>query len=373
MNNFQQFDLERIMNKWENRVDFNLTESGVHPITLRELLGERALADEFLDTRLGYPECNGATELRNHVAAMYPGARADHVLATVGCAEANFIATQTLLGQGDEIVVMVPNYLQIWGLAHNLGLRRKAFHLNESLGWGVDMAELQEVVSPKTKLIAVCNPNNPTGHILTGPEMKAIIAVADQVGAWILSDETYRGAERLTDAMTETFWGKYDKVVVTASLSKSYGLPGLRMGWLVAPPETVEQAWWRHDYTAISTTMLANKLASLALGSQSRARLLRRGREFIRNGYPVLDDWVNKQGKVLSVVPPQAAAIAFVRYALNINSTAFAERLIQEKSVFVVPGDCFGIDHHVRISFGLPRDYLEAGLSRMGEFIAELL
>lgn len=197
--------------------------------------------------------------------------------------------------------------------------------------------------------------------------------MADKAGAWILSDETYRGSERLTDAMTETFRGKYDKVLVAASLSKSYGLPGLRLGWLVAPPDTVGQAWWRHEYAAISTTMLANKLASLALGQELRDRLLRRGRELIRSGFPVLDDWVNRQGDVFSLIPPQAGAIAFVRYSLDFNSTVFAERLVQEKSVFVVPGHCFRIDHHLRINFGLPRDYLEAGLGRIGEFVAGLL
>ncbi len=125
--------------------------------------------------------------------------------------------------------------MQIWGIGHNLGFRVKAFHLQEDRGWAPDLDELNEVVSNRTRLIAVCNPNNPTGYILTQEEMDAIVAAAERVGAWLLADEVYSGAERLTDTQTPSFWGRYDKVVATNSLSKAYGLPGLWIGWVVGP------------------------------------------------------------------------------------------------------------------------------------------
>jgi aspartate/methionine/tyrosine aminotransferase len=228
------------------------------------------------------------------------------------------------------------------------------------------------VVTTDTKLIAVCNPNNPTGRILTEAEMDAIVAVAESVGAWILSDEVYSGAERLTDQQTPSFYGRYEKVVATGSLSKAYGLPGLRIGWLVGPPETVDEVWAHHEYTTISATILANKLAEIALSPDVRPRLIQRTRGYIRRGYPVLQDWMDSHENTFSLTPPQAAAIAFIRYHLDINSTELAERLRDEKSVLIVPGDHFGMDHLLRVSFGLPHDYLVPALDRIHELIVEL-
>ena len=372
MNTFQPFELERMMSKWENVVAYNLTESGVHPVTLREMLDDPAMIEELLDTELNYVQSNGVLELREQIAALYPGATPDNVLVTVGCAEANFISLQTLLSPGDEIAVMLPNYMQIWGIAHNYGMQVKEFHLKEDLDWAPDLDELQQVVSKRTKLIAVCNPSNPTGRILTEAEMDAIVEAAERAGAWLLADEVYSGAERVTDTQTPSFWGRYDKVLAMGSLSKAYGLPGLRIGWVVAPVDTMDEIWARHEYTTIGTTMLANKLATIALSPQMRPRLIQRTRDYIRRGFPILEGWLEGHEGIFTLVPPQAAAIAFVRYHLDINSTELVQRLIHEKSVYVVPGDHFGLDHFLRISYGLPHDYLNAALDRIHELIVEL-
>jgi aspartate/methionine/tyrosine aminotransferase len=372
MTTFQPFDMERMMSKWENVVEYNLSESGVHPITTRELVRDPTIIEELLATELNYPQANGIVELREHIATLYPGATPDNVLVTVGCAEANFITLQTLLAPGDEIVMMLPNYMQIWGLGHNYGLRVRAFHLEEERGWAADLDELNQVVTERTKLIAVCNPNNPTGYILTPEEMDTIVAAAERVGAWLLADEVYSGAERLTDSQTPSFWGRYDRVLAMNSLSKAYGLPGLRIGWVVGPAETVDDIWARHEYTTISATMLANKLAALALSPQVRPRLIRRARDYIRRGFPILDGWLESHEGTFTLVPPQAAAIVFARYHLDVNSTELVERLMREQSVLIVPGDHFGLDHHLRISFGLPPDYLRAGLDRIHQLIVEL-
>ena len=369
---FQPFDMERMMSKWENVIEYNLSESGVHPLAIRELVDDPAVIDELLDTPLHYPQTNGIPELRERIASLYPGATPDNVLVTVGCIEANFITLLTLVAPGEEIVVMLPNYMQIWGAAQNLGIRVKTFHLREELGWAPDLDELNDVVSQRTKLIAVCNPDNPTGHILTEAEMEAIAATADSVGAWLLADEVYSGAERLTDTETPSFWGRYDKVLAMNSLSKAYGLPGLRIGWVVAPTDTVDEIWARHEYVNISATMLSNQLAAIALSPRVRPRLLQRTRDYIRRGYPILDAWLESHEGTFSLVPPEAAAIAYVRYDLDVNSTELVERLLREKSVFIVPGDHFGMDRYLRISYGLPADYLTAGLDRIHELIAGL-
>ena len=227
-------------------------------------------------------------------------------------------------------------------------------------------------MTPATRMIAVCNPNNPTGRILLPAEMEAIVAQAERVGAWILADEVYAGAEREGEAVTPSFYGRYDKVIAIGSLSKAYGLPGLRIGWAVAPEAAVQACWRRHEYLTISATRLSNRLAEIALSPAVRPRILARTRGYIRQGFPVLQDWMAQQGNTFSMTPPGAAAIAFLRYNLETNSSALADRLREEKSVLVVPGDHFGLDHHLRISFGLPEDYLRDGLGRLRDLLLEL-
>ncbi len=373
MSEFQPFEMERMMSEWENVVEYNLSESGVHPMTVRELLdGDPGGVERLLDTELNYAQAHGEIPLREAIAALYPGATRDNVLVTVGAAEANYLALHTLVDPGDQVVIMLPNYMQVWGIAKNHGLRVASFRLLEEDGWAPDLAELDAVVTAQTRLIAVCNPNNPTGRIMTEAEMAAVVAVADRVGAWILADEVYSGAERLTDDETPSFYGRYDKVVGTGSLSKAYGLPGLRIGWAVGPQETMDAMWMRHEYTTISSATMANRLAALALSPEVRPRILKRTRDYIRTGYPVFEAWMRPHGNTFDLMPPQAAAIAFVRYGLDINSTELVKRIRDEKNVLIVPGDHFGLDHYLRISFGLPHAYLTAGLDRIHEVISEL-
>jgi aspartate/methionine/tyrosine aminotransferase len=374
MINFQPFELERIQSTWEQKVEFNMSESGVHPVNIEDLVSSPDAIEDLLSTSLGYPEVNGTPLLRERIAALYPGATEKNVMVTIGCIEANAISLQTLVNAnaGDEVVVMVPNYLQIWGLAHNLGMVRRELHLREENGWAPDLDELEKLVTNKTKAIAICNPNNPTGRILTEAEMDRIIRIADRVGAWIIADEVYRGAERLQDEMAPTFWGKYERVFATASLSKAYGLPGLRLGWVVCPQNMYDSLWMRHEYLTISATATAMKLAEIALSPEVRPRLNVRARKFIRRGYPVVENWLNSHPGLFRVVPPQAAAIAFVRYNMDINSTELARRLIEEKSVFIVPGDSFGMDHFFRIGTGQPRERLTMALERIHELIVSL-
>jgi aspartate/methionine/tyrosine aminotransferase len=370
MSQFQPFEMERWMSLHEQDVEYNLSESGVHPLALRELLAEQLdVVEQLLDTELNYPHVNGIPELREHIAAMYDGAGPDNVLVTTGAIEANYNTVGALLSPGQQIVVMLPNYMQVWGLAQNHGLDLRTFALNERAGWAVDVASLQDAVTSDTRLIAVCNPNNPTGHIMTPAEMDAVVAAAESTGAWILADEVYAGAERETDEQTPSFYGRYDKVIATGSMSKAYGLPGLRIGWAVGPVDAIDQIWARHEYTSLSATMLSNQLAAIALSPQVRPRIIRRTREYIRRGYPVLKQWMDAHPGLFSLTPPQAAAIAFVRYHLDANSTELIEQLRTRHSVLIVPGDHFGLDHHVRISFGLPHDYLTEGLDRIHRLI----
>src|SRR6266571_1897876 len=269
------FEMERWQSTWENTVDFNLSESGVQPIPLRELLGDEAATERFLDYPLAYSQGNGTRELRTKIAAMYHDASPGHVLVTNGSSEANLLAMWHLVERGDEVVVMLPNYMENWGLAQMFGGNVKPLRLQESRNWQFDPDELSSLVTPKTKAIAICNPNNPTGTVMGEAQRKAVLDAARDRGAWLLSDEVYIGAER-EGPRTESVWGEHERTLIVNGLSKAYALPGLRIGWVVGPPEAVATLWAHHDYTTLAPTYLSDRLAQIALAPKRREEILAR-------------------------------------------------------------------------------------------------
>jgi aspartate/methionine/tyrosine aminotransferase len=366
---FSIFELERVQSLYENTVEFNLTESGFHPYTLRELLSAEQLA-ELEGTVLGYGQTNGSIEVRQRIAALYPGQTPDNVLVTNGSSEANYVACHTLLEPGDEIVVMIPNYMQIWGIAEELGATPVAFHLREENNWAPDLDELRSVVGDSTKMIAVCNPSNPTGYTLTADEMYEIVAIAESVGAWVYADEVYRGAE-LDGVELTSFVGLTDRAMVSGGLSKAYALPGLRLGWLVGPVETVGTSWAYHDYTSITAGILSHRIGAIALSPEVRPQILHRNRSMLRSNLELVQDWVDGFGELIHFVPPKAGGMAFMRYGFEMNSTELATWLRKEHSVFVLAGDCYEMDHYFRIGVGAEAEYLRTGLARFRRALVE--
>lgn len=370
----EPFAMERMQSTFENTVDYNLSESGVHPLTPRELLGDTVALEGLLDQPLVYTQSNGTTELRSAVAALYPGADDTHVEITNGGSEANYISIWRLVEPGDEVVMLVPTYMQTWGLARAFGATVKAWPLVEdrSAGrWRVDLDALETLITPRTRLVVICNPNNPTGACLTAAELDGIARAADRVGAWVLSDEIYRGAEIEADD-TPTMWGRSPRVIITSGLSKAYGLPGLRIGWIVAPPGVVASSWSYHDYTTIAPGALSDRLARAALVPDRRRALLARTRDVLRANLPLLEDWLRGHGDQFRWCRPEAGAICYVHYAYPINSTELVTRLREEKSVLVVPGDHFGMDGFLRLGFGESPAYVTAALARVHDLLATL-
>ena len=367
---FPIFELERVQSIYENTVELNLTESGFHPLSLTEVLNERQL-DELLRLPLGYGQTNGSRPLRERIAELHgrPGA-VEQVLVTNGSSEANFIACRTLVDAGDEVVVMVPNYMQIWGIVEELGAVPRAFHLREDSGWRPDLDELEDLVNPRTKMIAVCNPNNPTGATLREDEMDRIVALADSVGAWVYADEVYRGAE-VDGVERPSFAGRGERVIVNGGLSKAYALPGLRLGWLVGPADVIADFWAYHDYTSITAGIISNRVAEIALSPEVRPTILKRNRSMLRHNLDLTGTWLDRWPEVFSWTQPEAGSMVFARYRLEANSSDLVEWLRTEKDVFVVAGDCFRMDGFIRIGIGAEPDYLAAGLARVAEGLEE--
>ena len=327
-----------------------------------------------LSQDLGYPQTNGTPELRAAIASLYPGASAADIEVTNGGSEANLVVLSHLIDPGDEVVMMLPNYMQMRGLARGLGAVVRPWTLvggEAGAPWRPNLPALEELVSTGTKVIAICNPNNPTGARFSESDLDAIVRIAARVGAWIVSDEIYRGAE-MDGVETPTLWGRYDRAIVTSGLSKAYGLPGLRIGWVAGPPDVVEQCWAVHDYTTIAPGAINDRLARVALTPSRRALLLARTRGIVGANYPVVRRWIEKRAPKLEHTPPEAGAIVMVRYHHRVNSTVLAERLRTERSVLIVPGDHFEMDGYLRIGFGTDPAHLTGALELVGEVLDEI-
>jgi hypothetical protein len=372
MSRIDPFLMERWQSTYENEVAYNLTESGVLPVTLATLVDHSWIREVLARQSLGYGHTRGSPELREAIAAQYSGAQADQVLVTTGTAEANFLVTWWLVEPQDEIVLMLPNYMQIHGLVGGFGGRVRPWWLQAQKAWRPDLEALGTLVTERTKAVVVCNPNNPTGAVLTEEEMDAVVQGAGRVGAWVVADEVYRGAEILRD-LTPSFWGRYDRVLITCGLSKAYGLPGLRIGWILGPRDAIEALWACHDYTTVGPAYLSDTLARVALSPKVHHRLAQRARLTLQSNLGLLTAWVEEQEGRITWAPPEAGAIAMLRYGAPVNSTAVAERLRAEQDVLVVPGDHFGLDGFIRVGYGGEARRLEEGLRRIGGVLAVLV
>ncbi|GAB5412818.1 MAG: aminotransferase [Congregibacter sp.] len=371
---FQNFAVEQFLSENEHGVHFNFSESGVHPMSYAELFELAQIdRDELFSTLVDYPQVNGNEALRERIAALYPDASAANVLVTVGATEANTLVAATLLESGDNIVKFTPTYEQLTGNAHNRGCEVRSVEYLEDADWAIDGDALDKAVDTRTRIIHVVNPNNPTGRILSVADRQRIIAAASRVGAWVVADEVYSGTERETDLPTPSFWGDYERVVAINSMSKAYGLPGLRLGWLLAPEAHIAALWRRHEYASITATMMSMLLAEAALEPGVREQITARARGLIRRGFETLQRALTVHPGIYNVVPPQASAMSFVRYALPIGSEELVQRLLVEEGVLVIPGSRFGVDGHFRFSSALHEAHLEEGLARLNALTARLL
>lgn len=367
----QEFKLERTMSIYQHEVEYDLTESGVLPFFPKEFVSREVWDDLYDSLQLRYIHTAGTMPLKETICTYYREAKPSNVFITNGSAEGQTALTAAVLEPGDEIVYITPNYMLIAGLAESLGVKVKEVPLKEENLWQLDVEDLKAAVTPSTKMICICNPNNPTGAVLSDASMKAVVEIARSADAWLLSDEIYRGAEH-NNTLTESFWGMYDKVIVTCGLSKAYALPGLRIGWILAPEEIVAKVWPYHDYMTICATTISDKLACIALQPEMREKILTRNRALAKKNLAIIKDWIEGHNGLLSFIPPQAGSFAFVKYNLDMSSRELVDRMMKAESVFVVPGDCFGLENRLRISFGSDEEFLREGLARISNVINQI-
>lgn len=359
-----KFEMERMQSTWENVVEMDLSESGVRPVTLGELVEMGLDLEAIVRMPLGYSQSNGTIPLRETLAAHYPGASPDDIEVTNGTSEANYLAALALVREGDEVAFETPNYMQLGGVPQSLGAKVNRFRLRLERDWEPDWEEFERAVNARTRLVYVSNPNNPTGAVLSEEAMRRIVARCDAVGAYLLADEVYQGAE-IHDRRTPSFWGMSDRVIVTSGLSKAYGIPGVRIGWLVGPKGFAAECWEQHDYLTICPGKISDAVARVAVRPENRDRLYARTRAILQESLPILRRWVEDFAGFLDFREPRAGAICLVRYGSATPSQELAERIRVNQSVLIVPGAQLGLEGFLRIWMGAKPDFLGEGLRRI--------
>ncbi|MEX3317047.1 aminotransferase [Sulfitobacter sp. PS-8MA] len=367
----QTFGVEMWMNEFENHCRYNLAETCVASITLGELIDmagmDNSVMGDLRAMRMGYGAIEGSERLRRAVAGLYEQQTADNVLTTHGTIGANALVHQTLVSRGDHVIAVVPTYQQHYSIPASLEAEVELLHLRPEDGFLPDLEALRAMLRPETRLIAINNPNNPTGALM-GREMLAEIAdIAKGSGAWVLCDEVYRGTDQSGDGYTTSICDLYDRGISTAGMSKAYSLAGLRVGWVVGPRELLDRIMVHRDYNTISVGGLDELFSAMAL--ENRDKILTRAHQITRGNLEILADWVAGE-PLIDWVKPQSGTTALLKYDLPIPSRDFCTRLLDEEGVLFTPGSVMDMEGWLRIGFANATDDLRAGLARVSAFLA---
>jgi aspartate/methionine/tyrosine aminotransferase len=363
----EPFGLERWMTRHETRVRYDLAESGIYPLRLADLLGwlpaaeSRSTLDRLLDLRLGYSEASGTLELRTVIAETYTGCDPENILVTTGAIEANFLLFNVLLDSGDHVIAPHPAYQQLYSVPRALGCEVSLWEVGPGSHYRYDMAALERLVRPDTRLIVVNTPHNPTGAMLSAKELGRVYALAESVGATVVCDEAYRWlAVPGGDPFAPPIFEHGPRGISVGTISKPFGLPGLRIGWLAAPKKVVSACWGMRDYLSLSPGKLNDAVAQLAF--RHRERIIERNERIIAANFAATERWLARHAELLSWTPPRGGLVALLRYRLEIPSRELADLLATDYSVMLAPGAAFGFEHHLRIGLGQEPGVFQAGL-----------
>jgi len=348
--------LEDWFAKYELQCRINISESGILPIDFSWFDADLS------GLKLNYSHMLGDLELRELIARDYSGLSLDQILVTTGCIEANFVAFASLVQPGDHIIVEHPNYQQLYEVPRALGGRVELLRLRYENNYKLNVDELNEMITPKTKLIVISHPNNPTGSVITLETLKSIIEIVEDNDIYLLSDEIYRelsfAHKPLPPAATLS-----DSAISNSSMSKLHGLPGLRIGWMVADKAIINIAKEIRSYTTICDSTLSEHLSKLAL--KRKEELVARAEKIAKTNLEMMRKWVGTREDV-DWVPPEGSLVTFPRFYRNVTSTELCKLLVENYKVFVVPGKCFDIENHFRIGFGWSTGELCEGLEFVG-------
>lgn len=366
------FAVEEWMNAWEVGAKYNIAETCVDSISMNELFeltGEdkTKFLNRLCARRLSYGDIEGLPEFRKGVCGLYKTLNMENIVPTHGASGANHHVFYSLISPGDRVVSIMPTYQQLYSIPESYGADVQILHLSKENNYLPDLEKLRRLVTPKTKMICINNPNNPTGALMSEQMLREIVEIARSADAWILCDEVYRHLSQ-EDGWCPSIVDLYEKGISVSSMSKVFSLAGLRLGWIATHDRSVVKSCLSHrDYNLVSCGVFDEMLAAAAL--KHRDKLLERSRKIVQENLQILDDWVSSEPHV-SYVKPKAGTTALVYYDLDIPSYEFCEEMYKKTGAFVTPGDCFEVPHSMRIGYAYGKQDLIDGLKAISEYIA---
>ena len=359
--------LENWMRDYYFETDIDIGSSGVDDFSMPDLRRLLKLTEADFD-RIVFHDSQtlGGDGLRRALAARWTGGDTSRVMATHGSSEANFLIMHALLSPGDEVVVLDPCYQQLYSVAASLGCTLRHWPLRYENGFAPDLEEARRLITPRTRMVVANFPHNPTGATVSEAEQDEIVALCARVGAYLVWDGAFQelvyDAPPLPDVSL-----KYERGISMGTLSKAYGLPGLRVGWCFAAPEVLERMIRLRDYVTLHLSPLVEMIAERAIDGADL--LLEEHRGLARRNRDLLAAWVEEQAEFVDWVPPRGGVCAFPRLRSVPDVEAFCHRLAREERVLLVPGNCFGAPAHVRLGFGRRTEVLEEGLARVASML----
>lgn len=389
-----------VLQKWSNTesVKWDISSSYAKPISIDELAsisesnsGDNGpLSASVLSAALGYGDMPGSKRLRNTLAGLYSAKATspltvENVLVTPGGSLANYVIFQTLCGKDDHVIVQYPTYQQLLSLPSYIGAEVSFWAGKDQDKWQLDVDELKSLIKPNTKMIVLTNPGNPTGAIIPRSVLRDIIEVAREHSIVVFCDEIYRPLFHSITPMDDEFPPSaislgYDNVIVTGSMSKAYGLAGIRVGWLASRNADYVAACRNYRaYTTISVSQLDEAVATFALDGNCLHKLLKRNVDLAKNNLPLLETFIERHRWACDWVRPVASSVSFVRFSKMgkpVDDLAFCKQVHKKKGVLLAPGShCFGKEKdfkgYVRIGYAMDTQILEAGLKALAEFMEE--
>ena len=361
--------LEAWMRSYYHNVEHDIGSSGVRDLSMAELLAIGGVDLSDLNAMMiRDSESYGGRGLRRALADRWTGGDVDPVMVTHGSSEAIYLVMHLAVEPGDEIVVVEPAYQQLHDIARWRGCRITPWPLRAAEGFRADLPRLRELAQTRPRMIVVNFPHNPTGVSITPAEQEEIIAIARAAGAWLVWDNAF-GEMTYTGAPLPLPHSRYDKTICLGTLSKSYGLAGLRVGWCIAPPDLLARAAILRDYIALYVSPVLEFFAELAVRNGNR--IVKRQHEHASANRRRLLDWAATMPDLVRVAPPDGGVTAFVEFLEHPDVTGLCRELAERYRVLLVPGSCFGdaFANYARLGFGGTVAELSAGLSAVEELV----
>ena len=364
------FKIEEWMNRYEESALIDLSGTCIKPMSVNELCqlsGTYPQKDGVFDLLLDYGKITGSDRLKSAIKTLYTEQKVDNITVTHGAIGANQLVFLSLLEKDDEVVAIVPTYQQHYSIPESLGAKVKLYFLKEENNWLPDIAELSQLVTSKTKLLCLNNPNNPTGAVIPNPLLEEIVDMASKRNVWILSDEAYRGLNLIGNPYSKSVADLYSKGISVGSMSKTYSLPGLRVGWICAREDLISEANHQRQYNTISISSIDDYFASVAIENQDL--ILKRNLIIQQQGLKNLIDWL-KSNTEFDCVIPTGGTTALIKYNKNVPSRELCRKFQNRTGVALLPGETLEMEGYVRINFCAP--YLLQGLDLLATYCATL-